>query len=113
MAFARGLPDSPLAISRDVMIEHVREIVLAIADAAKLPAPCLSIPRSFAMVVARVLDDAFKRFGAKKPPPLTPFMVTILTRHVVYDASKARRVLGWNGGRDPLDVVRASAAALA
>jgi 2-methylisocitrate lyase-like PEP mutase family enzyme len=33
MAFARGLPDSALAIPRDVMLAHVREIVLA----TKLP----------------------------------------------------------------------------
>ena len=34
--------------------------------------------------------------GASGPAPITPFVVTQLTRHVIYDASKAVTVLGWS-----------------
>lgn len=82
-----------------------REILAAIADAAGVARPRLSLPRSVAMALARVMDDAWRIVDAKSPPPLTPFVVTLLTRNVTYDASKARRVLGWSGGHDPLGAI--------
>ena len=82
-----------------------REVLDAIADAAGLAHPRLSLPRSVAMTLARVMDDAWRIVDAKSPPPLTPFVVTLLTRNITYDASKARRVLGWDGGHDPLDAI--------
>jgi nucleoside-diphosphate-sugar epimerase len=82
-----------------------RDVLGAVADAADVPRPRLSVPRGVAMTLARVMDDAWRIVDAKSPPPLTPFVVTLLTRNVTYDASKARRVLGWTGGHDPLGAI--------
>jgi nucleoside-diphosphate-sugar epimerase len=87
----------------------VRDVFEAIADAAGLPRPRVSVPRGVAMVLARVLDAAYRAARSPRPPMVTPFVVTQLTRDVVYDASKAHRVLGWTGGRDPLEGLRRAA----
>lgn len=89
----------------------VRDVLQTVADATGLPRPFISLPKSVAMGIGRLMDRTFKLVGATSPPPLTPFVVTILTRYVVYDASKARRLLGWAGGERPLDDLRVLAAA--
>jgi len=83
----------------------VRRLLETIADAAHAPRPRLSLPYSAAMPLARLVFAAWKLLRRPGVPPISPFVVTLLTRDVVYDASKARRVLGWDGGRDPLGAI--------
>lgn len=73
----------------------VREVAETIAREAGLPMPRLSIPQRPAMILARVVERGWELARAKGTPPITPFVVTMLTRDVVYDSSKAVRVLGW------------------
>lgn len=79
----------------DTRPPSVRQVAETIAREAGLPRPLLSLPFAVAMPLARLVEAGFERAGAKGTPPLTPFVVTMLTRDVVYDASKAVRVLGW------------------
>jgi nucleoside-diphosphate-sugar epimerase len=87
----------------------VRQVLETIAEVAGAPLPRVSLPYKVAMVLATALDTGWKLARAKGSAPLTPFVVTLMTRHVVYDASKARRLLGWNGGGDPLASIREAA----
>lgn len=73
----------------------VREVAERIAREAGLPPPWLSLPYPIAVALGRVAERAFALGRAKRPPPITPFVVTLLTRDVIYDASKAVRMLGW------------------
>src|SRR5262249_10288485 len=84
----------------------VREVMETIADAANLPRPRLSVPMRPALAIGRFLERAFKLARAKRPPPVTAFVVTQLTRDIVYDANKAGRVLGWAGGAAPVEGMR-------
>jgi nucleoside-diphosphate-sugar epimerase len=47
------------------------------------------------MAAAHALEKGFALARAKSQPPITPFVVKILTRDVIYDASKAAAELGW------------------
>lgn len=91
----------------------VREVFEAIARAAELPAPRLSLPFAVAMAAAKGLQAGFSLAKIGRTPPLTPFVVKILTRDVIYDASKARDELGWAPKRTALEGVAREAAALA
>jgi len=73
----------------------VREVAETIAREAKLPPPRLSLPYPAAMGLSYLAEKAYSVFKPGETPPLTPFVVKIMTRHVIYDASKAARVLGW------------------
>lgn len=73
----------------------VREVAETIAREAHLPMPRLSLPYPVAMVLAHGVEKAFHVIKPNELPPISPFVVRILTRHVIYDASKAVRVLGW------------------
>jgi nucleoside-diphosphate-sugar epimerase len=73
----------------------VREVGEIIARERGLPRPRLAVPASVARPIARVVERAWRAAGARGPAPVTPFVVTMLTRHVIYDASKAVRLLGW------------------
>ena len=80
----------------DTRPPSVREVGEILARAAGLPRPFLSIPQPAARVLGRVVERAWKAAGAAGPAPLTPFVVTMLTRDVVYDAGKAVALLGWS-----------------
>ena len=73
----------------------VREVAETIAREAGLPSPALRLPYPVAMGIAHVVHRAFHVFKPEATPPVSPFVVKILTRHVIYDASKATRLLGW------------------
>lgn len=73
----------------------VRDVFEAIARAAELPLPRVELPYSAAMALAKTLEFGFSAAKSKKKPPLTPFVVKILTRDVIYDASKAAAELGY------------------
>jgi 2-alkyl-3-oxoalkanoate reductase len=73
----------------------VREIAETIAREAKLPPPRVSIPYPVAMAASWLVERSFVLARAKRAPPMTPFVVRMLTRDVVYDATKAARVLGF------------------
>jgi nucleoside-diphosphate-sugar epimerase len=73
----------------------VKEIAEIIAREAGLPPPRLSIPYRAAMALARAVKGSYELVGATGSPPLTPFDVKQLTRDVIYDSSKAVRVLDW------------------
>jgi 2-alkyl-3-oxoalkanoate reductase len=80
----------------DTRPPSVREVGEIIAREAGLPRPFLSLPQPVARALARVVERGWEMAGAAGPAPLTPFVVTILTRDVVYDASKAVALLGWS-----------------
>ncbi|HVY48901.1 MAG TPA: NAD-dependent epimerase/dehydratase family protein [Minicystis sp.] len=73
----------------------VREVAEAIAREAGLPAPTRSLPYPVAMGVAHAVAAVARRVRPGAPPPISPFVVKLMTRHVIYDASKAARVLGF------------------
>jgi nucleoside-diphosphate-sugar epimerase len=90
----------------------VRDVATAIADACGVPPPSRSVPFGVALAAGRLVHGAFVLAKAAAPPPLTPFSVVILTRDVVYDASKAARVLGFVPRQGALEGVRREAEAL-
>lgn len=83
----------------------VREVAETIAREAGLPPPSLSVPYVVAMAIGHVALRAAVLARAEKAPPVTPFVVKILTRDVVYDSSKAVRMLGWTPRLGSLDGV--------
>ena len=62
---------------------------------AGLPPPRLTLPYPIAMAAALAVERAYKLLRIDKTPPISPFVVKILSRHVIYDASKAARGLGF------------------
>jgi nucleoside-diphosphate-sugar epimerase len=97
----------------DARPPSVREVAERIAREAGLKPPRLSLPYPIAMAVGHVVHRAFSIAGAKAPPPVTPFVVRILTRDVIYDSSKAVRMLGWKPKTGSLDGVGRTAHAYA
>lgn len=81
----------------------VREVAETIAREAGLPAPKVSLPYRAAMAIAWGVEAGFRVAKVGRHPPITPFDVKILTRDVIYDASKAARVLGWKPTLHALD----------
>lgn len=81
----------------------VREALEAIARGGGFPKPSLSLPYGAAMAVGHVLQGGFLAARWKTPPPITPFVVKMLTRHVVYDSAKAERVLGYERRKRSID----------
>jgi len=79
----------------DARPPSVREVGEIIARECGLPRPFLFIPQPAARALARVVERGWKMVGAQGPAPLTPFVVVMLTRDVIYDASKAVALLGW------------------
>jgi nucleoside-diphosphate-sugar epimerase len=79
----------------DTFPPSVREVGEILARELGLPRPVLSLPAPAARLLARVVERLWKAAGAAGPPPITPFVVTQVTREVVYDASKAVALLGW------------------
>ncbi len=89
----------------------VREVATTIAEACEAPPPSRSVPFALALGVSHVVEKVFVLRGAKEPPPVTPWSVVILTRDVVYDASKAARLLGFAPKRGSLEGLRLEAQA--
>jgi nucleoside-diphosphate-sugar epimerase len=79
----------------DTFPPSVREVGEIIARECRLPRPIVSIPAPAARVLARWVEWGWNAAGAKGPAPMTPFVVTLLTREVLYDSSKAVALLGW------------------
>jgi nucleoside-diphosphate-sugar epimerase len=73
----------------------VREVAEILAQQAGLPPPRLSLPFPVAMGLGHVVQRVHRLVRASGSPALTPFVVKLLSRDVIYDASKAVRVLGW------------------
>lgn len=91
----------------------VREVSAVIADAIGAPRPHRSLPYPVAMALAHVVAKGFALAKKSEAPPLSPFVVKILTRDVIYDASKAARVLGWKPRVHTLEGLAREAAAFA
>jgi nucleoside-diphosphate-sugar epimerase len=91
----------------------VAQVGAVLADAIGAPRPRVSLPYPVAMGVAHVVERAFRLKKSAEAPPLSPFVVKILTRDVVYDASKAVRLLGWRPQVRALDGLRREAEAFA
>jgi len=91
----------------------VREVATAIAEAVGAPLPTRSLPFALAFAAGTLVHQAFVVAKANKPPPVTPFSVVILTRDVVYDASKAAQMLGFSPRQHSLEGVRREADAYA
>jgi nucleoside-diphosphate-sugar epimerase len=79
----------------DTSPPSVREVAEIIAREAGLPRPFLSLSQPVARALARVVERGWDALGLRGTPPITNFVVTQLTREVVYDSSKAVRLLGW------------------
>lgn len=73
----------------------VREVGTVIADAIGAPRPVRTVPFAAAMAIGHGLAAYFAARRPEELPPLSPFVVRVLTRDVIYDASKAARMLGW------------------
>ncbi len=97
----------------DARPPSVREVATAIAGVVGAPPPSRSLPFAVAFAAGTLVHKAFTIAKAKSPPPVTPFSVVILTRDVVYDSSKAQRVLGWHPSQHALDGIRREAQAYA
>lgn len=97
----------------DARPPSVREVATTIAEAVGAPPPKTRIPFALAFTAGTLVHRAFTLAKAKNPPPVTPFSVVILTRDVVYDSSKARRLLGWEPRQHALEGVRREAEAYA
>jgi nucleoside-diphosphate-sugar epimerase len=80
----------------DTMPPSVREVGETIARAAGLPLPRISLPMGAARLLGKAVERGWEIAGAAGPPPLSTFVVTILTREVVYDSSKAVSLLDWS-----------------
>lgn len=90
----------------------VREVFEAIARAAELPLPRIQISYATAMVLAKTMEWAASAVNSKKKPPLTPFVVKMLTRDVIYDASKVAKELSFTPRMNSLAGVSRFAALL-
>jgi 2-alkyl-3-oxoalkanoate reductase len=91
----------------------VRDVAETIARAVGAPTPSLSLPYPFALGVGHLVEKAVALLRPAATPPLSPFVVRILTRHVIYDASKAKRLLGWQPKVSTIEGVRREAEAYA
>lgn len=91
----------------------VREIATLVANTCNLPQPTRSIPLPVALVAGKALESLYRFAGAKHAPPLTPFVARLTTLNVIYDASKAVKLLNWKPTLDPLDGVSRYAKAFA
>jgi nucleoside-diphosphate-sugar epimerase len=80
----------------DTAPPSVRAIAETIAREAGLPRPLVSLPIGAARLLGKAVERGWEIAGAAGPPPLSSFVVTILTREVVYDASKAVSLLDWS-----------------
>ncbi|HRI70943.1 MAG TPA: NAD-dependent epimerase/dehydratase family protein [Polyangium sp.] len=80
----------------------VREVFETIARAADLPLPRIHLSYAAAMTLAKSIEFGYSRFKPQTKPPITPFVVKILTRDVIYDASKAAAELGFVPRMNPL-----------
>ena len=87
-------PDAPGRIFTFHDGEHstYRHYLEALAAAAGLPPPRLSLPRALALGAARAGELA-QRFGLK--PPMTVGAVRYLTRGATYSTHEATERLGW------------------
>ena len=91
----------------------VREVAETIAREAHLPMPRLSLPYPIAMALGHVVEKAFAIMKITSPPPVSPFVVKVLSRNVIYDSSKAARVLGYAPKVRALEGIAAQARAAA
>ncbi len=91
----------------------VREVAETIARAVGAPRPRLSLPYPVALGLGHLVERAFALARPDATPPLSPFVARILSRHVIYDASKAQRLLGWQPTVHTLEGVRREAEAYA
>jgi nucleoside-diphosphate-sugar epimerase len=89
----------------------VRDVATTLADALGEPRPRLSLPYPVAMALGHAVAKVFAVAAPDKTPPLSPFVVKILTRDVIYDASKAARVLGFAPKVSALEGLRREAIA--
>jgi nucleoside-diphosphate-sugar epimerase len=86
-------------------VPTIAEIVKTIADVANLPPPRISLPFALALAAGVAIERGFAIAAPTRPPPLSRQMVMQMSLRVVYDSSKARHVLGWQGGKAPLEAL--------
>ena len=89
----------------------VREVGETAARAAGLHPPSRSVPYLAATAIAQLVSSAFTLARSSKPPPLTPFVVKLMTLDVIYDSTKAVEKLGWRPQMDPLEGIAQFASA--
>ena len=91
----------------------VRQVANAIAEEVGAPLARVSLPFPLALAVAHGVEAVWTATRRKTAPPLTPFIIETLSRHVVFDASKVVESLGFRPRRSSLEGLRAEAKAFA
>jgi 2-alkyl-3-oxoalkanoate reductase len=91
----------------------VREVATTIAEAVGAPKPAISIPYPVALLLSHAIEKGSAVLRVENVPPFTPFIVEMLTRRVVFDATKAVRCLGWRPRKRALEGLREEAIAYA
>lgn len=86
-------------------VPTIAQVVKTIAEAAHLRPPSVSLPFPLALAAGIAMERVFAIAAPTRPPPLSRQLVMQMSLRVVYDSSKARQVLGWQGGRAPLEAL--------
>jgi nucleoside-diphosphate-sugar epimerase len=73
----------------------VGALVEEVAAAAGVGVPRLRVPEAMARAAAATLEATHRGLGISAEPFLTRSKVDLFTRNDLYDASKARGILGW------------------
>ena len=95
---------SPEAAGEDFILAGPETITLGalsqlVAEAVGKPLPEITVPLGFARAVATVFDVLSYRgivFGEREPP-INSEKMDVMACAIAFDASKAKRVLGWCG----------------
>lgn len=74
---------------------RIWDVIDRLADALAIPRPGRRITRARALLVARVLEVAYRVFAPRREPPLLRYGVDLLSVDMTLDISRARRELGY------------------
>ncbi|GAB4291610.1 MAG: NAD-dependent epimerase/dehydratase family protein [Myxococcota bacterium] len=72
-----------------------RELIEMFCRELGVKPPTRSLPLSFALPVAAIMEELWWRFGAKNAPPLTPYRIMLVARDFYFTNEKAKRLLGY------------------
>ncbi len=72
-----------------------RDAIYALAEAAGLPPPAVSVPYRLLHAAAALLETAARISGRSEPPPLTRLAVRLVACDCRFEIDKAKRELGY------------------
>jgi nucleoside-diphosphate-sugar epimerase len=73
----------------------MRELLGALAATRGVTLPSRSIPGAIARPLAWAIERTWRLFGIRKPPPMTHFTISMMSRSVTVKTDKAREELGY------------------